>query len=188
MIIIEDSAIVDLFFERSESAIEELSEKYEPSIRRVSQNVLQNTSDAEECISDTYLAVWNKIPPQRPDCLGAFVLRIARNIAIKRYRMNTAHKRNSYFDAALDELEACIPSAHSVEETVEANELARAINAFLRKLHRDERIMFTSKYWYSYTNNEIAKMMSMKDKHVAVCLFRTREKLRRFLSEQGVSV
>ena len=188
MIIIEDSAIIDLFFERSESAIEELSEKYEPSIRRVSQNVLRNTSDAEECVSDTYFAVWNKIPPQRPDCLGGFVLRIARNIAIKRYRMNTAQKRNTYFDAALDELETCIPSTNLVEEAVEANDLARAINAFLGTLSRDDRIMFTSKYWYCYTNGEIAKMMSMKDNHVAVCLFRTREKLKRFLSEQGVAV
>lgn len=188
MISLEDTKIIELFFERSEQAISELSAKYETPIRKVSQNILQSKRDTEECINDTYLAVWNKIPPQRPDCLASYVLRVARNIAVGRYRKNNAQRRNALYDVALDELESCIPSAASVEYAYEAKELAGEINDFLRTLGYEDRLMFTYRYWFSDSVEDIAKMLDTRANRVAVRLFRTREKLRRHLMEKGVAV
>ncbi len=185
---LEDTKIVELFFARSEQAISELSAKYEAAIRKVSQNILQSKRDTEECVNDTYLAVWNKIPPQRPDCLASYVLRIARNIAVGRYRKNNARRRSTLYDVALDELESCIPSAVSVEYAYEAKELAGEINDFLRTLGQEDRLMFVYRYWFSDSVEDIAKIMGTRANRVSVRLFRTREKLRRYLKEKGVAV
>ena len=110
----EDSAIIDLFFERSEQAVAELEQKYGSAVRKTAGNLLRDRQDAEECANDTYLRVWNSIPPQRPDFLGSFVCRITRNLAVSMLRAKTAAKRNRELDLVLDELEACIPSPSTV--------------------------------------------------------------------------
>ena len=104
----QDSKIIDLFFERSEQAITELSIKYEKLCKQISINILGNEEDALECINDSYLGVWNTIPPTKPDNLKYYLCRIVRNNALKKYHSNTAIKRNSYYDVALQELEECI--------------------------------------------------------------------------------
>ena len=109
---LEDREIIDLFFERSERAIRELDSKYGKAVKAIAGNVLRDRQDAEECVNDAYLGVWSSIPPQRPDSLGSYVCRIARNQAISRLRSNTAAKRNDGFDLVLDELEECIPRGH----------------------------------------------------------------------------
>ena len=106
---IDDRKIIALFFERNEQAIKELSEKYGAVFTKVAYNILNNRQDAEECINEAYLAAWNTIPPHNPNPLLSYVCRIVRNLAIKKYRANTAAKRNSIYDAALDELENCFP-------------------------------------------------------------------------------
>ncbi|NLE14203.1 MAG: hypothetical protein GX628_11070 [Clostridiales bacterium] len=110
----DDSKIIELFFERSEQAIIELSKKYGSICDRVAYNILNNRSDAEECVNDAYLAVWNAIPPQRPDPLLSYVCRIVRNLALKKYHANTALKRNSMYDVCLDEIVDCFSSSVSV--------------------------------------------------------------------------
>ena len=119
---LDDSKIIELFFERSEQAIIELSKKYGTICTKVACNILNNKQDAEECVNDAYLGVWNTIPPQRPDSFIGYVCRIVRNLAIKRYHFNTAVKRNSIYDVALDELEECISGKLSVEEQLEGKE------------------------------------------------------------------
>ena len=114
----DDSKIIALFFERSEQAITELSNKYGKLCMYVANNILGNQQDAEECVNDAYLGAWNTIPPQKPNPLQAYICRIARNIAITKYHTNTAVKRNSHYDIALEELEYCLFSEKTPESTL----------------------------------------------------------------------
>ena len=127
-----DTEIIDLFFERSEQAIDELAKKHGSAVARVERNILGNEQDTEECVNDTYLGTWNAIPPHKPSPLRTFVCKIARNLATMKYHSNTAEKRNSQYDLALDELEECLSDNGSVEEVYEAKELREAINGFIR--------------------------------------------------------
>ena len=127
----EDSKIIELFFARSEQAIIELSKKYEMICKKIAKNILNNMLDAEECVNDAYLGMWNTIPPQNPNPLLAYVSRIVRNIAIAKYHSNTAIKRNSFYDIALDELESCLASSSSVEDELTAKELTIILRKYL---------------------------------------------------------
>ena len=184
----DDSKIIELFYERSEQAIVELSKKYGATCHKIAVNILKNDLDAQECVNDTYLGAWNTIPPQKPNPLSAYICRIVRNIAIKRYHQNTAMKRNSYYDVALDELENCLPSKDTVEEEVSADELAKMIDEFLDGLDKTNRVMFVRRYWFSDSVSEIAALFKMNSHTVTVRLSRTREKLRRYLMERGVTI
>lgn len=135
---LKDHEIIDLFFERSEQAITELINKYGRSIQNVAWNILNDPQDVEECSNDTYLQVWNLIPPTRPNSLGTYACRIARNICLKRYHTNTAQKRNSYYDVALQELEETVPALSTVETDMDARELSRCLNRFLSQLRQEE--------------------------------------------------
>ena len=184
----DDSKIIDLYWQRDEKAIEETDSKYGVYCRAVSMNILGVHEDAEECVNDTYLAVWNAIPPQKPDPLRTFVCKIARNLAAAKYHANTAKKRNSRYDAALDELEGCLAAGGSVEEAYDAKELSEAINAFLSSLSYTDRFLFVRRYWYSDSMQDIAAMIGSTANSVAVRLYRLREKLRHYLIREGLLV
>ncbi|MBQ9804962.1 MAG: RNA polymerase sigma factor [Clostridia bacterium] len=182
----EDERIIELFFERSEQAIRELDAKYGKLLQSVSYAVLNNHSDAEECVNDAYLAAWNAIPPAKPESLLGFVCKIVRNVSRKRYERNTAKKRNSRYDVALEELEECLYSGITVEAEIEAEELTRAIEAFLDSLSKENRIIFLRRYWFSDSYAEIAKRVGISEKNVSVRLTRLRKDLRAHLSEREV--
>ena len=184
----DDSKIIELFFERSEQAIVELSKKYGNTCYKIAVNILKNDSDAEECVNDTYLGVWNTIPPQKPKPLLTYICRIARNISIKRYHQNTAKKRNSYYDVALDELEACLPSSIMVQDEASAKELTSLIDDFLGGLDKTNRIMFVRRYWFSDSISDIATRFNLSKHAVTVRLSRTRERLRQYLIKKGVTI
>lgn len=118
----DDIKIIDLFFARSELAIEALDSKYGTTCHNLSRSILKDQQDAEECVNDAYLGVWNAIPPHRPNPLSVFVCKIVRNISIMRYRANTALKRNSNYDLTMEELENCLSSSVSVEDSLEEKE------------------------------------------------------------------
>lgn len=181
----KDQEIVRLFLERSEQAIPELIRKYEPAARRISSNLLGNPQDVEECVNDTWLQVWRSIPPQQPVHLGAYVCRLARNVSLNRFHVNTAQKRNSSYDAALDELEGSIPSLALVETEVEARELAACVSRFLRTLPAEDRRLFLRRYWAAEPISALAKDARCTPHAVSVRLFRIREKLRKFLVKEG---
>ena len=183
-----DTEIINLFFERSEQAIEELAKKHGNAVARVARNILGNTQDAEECVNDTYLGTWNAIPPHKPSPLRTFVCKIARNLATKKYHSNTADKRNSQYDLALDELEEYLSDSDSVEKAYEAQELKEAINGFLATLSYSDRFIFMRRYWYSDPVQDIAKMAHSTNNSVTVRLFRIREKLRLYLEKEGLLV
>lgn len=181
----EDSKIIELFNERSEQAITELSKKYGSICIKVANNILNNQADAEECINDTYLGVWNTIPPQKPNPLLSYVCRIVRNLAVKKYHSNTAKKRNSFYDVALDELENCFSSAETTEDEFSAKELTEIINDFLETLDKDNRVMFVRRYWFSDSVGDIAKLFNTSSHNVSVRLSRVREKLKKHLIKEG---
>ncbi len=185
MTYLNDHEIIRLFFERSEHAVACLIVKYETAIRKVASCILKDPQDVEECVNDTYLQIWNTVPPQQPKSLGAFSCRVARNIALNKYHFNSARKRNSYYDAALDELSGSIPSLTTVESEYDAKELAESINRFLRGLPPEERYLFMHRYWLGAAVSEIAKSLNVTAHAVSVRLFRIRKKLNKHLKKEG---
>ena len=183
---LEDRAIIALFLERSEQAIAELERKYGAAVRKTASNILSSRQDVEECANDTWLGVWNSIPPQNPDSLVAYVCKIARNLALWRYHSNTAQKRNSRYDLVLDEMAECIPAAFDVETDYEEKELSAAIVRFLDTLSYEDRFCFVRRYWYGDALSEIAAMTGFSSHRISVRLFRVREKLRRTLKKEGL--
>lgn len=182
----DDKAIIDLFFDRSEQAIQELDTKYGKACHKVSYNILNNQQDAEECVNDAYLGTWNAIPPQRPNPLFTFLCRIVRNLSIMRYHTNTATKRNSAYDIALEELENCLASGITVEDEVEGKLLVHTIEDFLDTLSQDNRVIFMRRYWFSDSYAEIAQQVGISEKTVSVRLTRIRSQLREYLTKKGV--
>lgn len=183
---LEDSQIISLFYERSEQAIAELDRKYGAAVKKTVANILSSRQDVEECANDTYLGVWNSIPPQNPNPLISYVCKIARNLATWKYHSNTAQKRNGQYDLVLDELEECIPATNNVESDYEAKELSAAISRFLNSLSYDDRFCFLRRYWYADSVSDIATITHGNSHRISVRLFRTREKLYRYLREEGL--
>ena len=188
IMIVDDSKIIELFFERSEQAIIELSNKYGLVCNRIAYNILNNRLDAEECVNDAFLGVWNKIPPERPEQLFSYLCRIVRNQALKKYHENTAVKRNSIYDVSLDEILEFIPSGVSVESQVEANRIAELINRFLQTQDPKNRIIFVRRYWFCDSIDEIADLLKTNRNYVSVRLHRIRKALKEYLKKEEVEV
>ena len=170
----EDLQIIRLLFQRSETAIPVLQQKFGGLCRSVISHILPDHRDVEECVSDTYLRVWNSIPPQRPARLDSYLARIARNVALDRYDYNMACMRNAGLALAYEELEACLPSRNN--ET-DAMVFRSFINRFLRDLPKEARVMFIRRYWYGESIAEIALACGCGEEKVKSSLFRTRNKL-----------
>ena len=183
---LEDSKIIELFFDRSEEAITELSEKYGKVCKSVAENILNNQRDSEECVNDAFLAVWNTIPPQKPEHLLSYVCRIVRNLAIKKYHANTAQKRNSIYDVALDEIKECFPSLVSVEDEIESGEFSKVIDRFLESMDKQNKILFVRRYYYSDSIEELAELFRTSKHNISVRLSRMRKKLKKYLIKEGV--
>ena len=183
---LKDHEIIALFFERSERAITELINKYGAAIKNVASNILKDAQDAEEAANDTYLTVWNRIPPTKPKYLGAYSCRIARNLSLKRFYANTAEKRNSYYDVALDELEETIPALSTVESAYDAKELTGYLNRFLKNLSKEDRYLFMRRYWYGDKISDIAENLNVTPHKASVRLFRLRQKLLILLKKEGM--
>ena len=183
---LKDHEIIALFFERSEQAITELICKYGAAMKKVSSNILHNRQDIEECMSDTYLHIWNRIPPAKPQNLGAYACKVVRNVCLTRYHANTAQKRNSHYDVALEELEGTIPALSTVETEYDAKELTGYLNLFLEGLSREDRYLFLRRYWYGDGISEIAQNLHMTPHSASVRLFRLRQRLQKYLQKEGL--
>ena len=181
-----DERIIELFFERSEQAIKELDDKYGKVFHALSYNILNNQQEVEECVNDAYLGTWNAIPPSNPNPLCAFVCKIVRNISLKRYEQNTAAKRNSHYDVAMEELEDCLASTTTIEQEIAERELTEIIESFLDSLSKENRVIFLRRYWFSDTYADIARQVGLTEKNVSVRLTRIRKELREYLVEREV--
>lgn len=182
----EDNNIIDLFFDRSEQAIRELDKKYGKVCHSLSYNILNSRQDAEECVNDAYLGTWNAIPPARPNPLLAFLCKIVRNLSLMRYHTNKAIKRGGSYTVALEELEDCLASPNTVEDTIEEQELVRLIEDFLDDLSPENRILLMRRYWFADSYREIAIRAGISEKSVSVRLTRIRKQLRNYLTEREV--
>ena len=181
----EDDKIVQLYWDRDETAITATSDKYGAYCLSISRNILGNNEDAQECVNDTYLKAWNTIPPNRPAMLSTFLGKITRNLSFDRYKANRRDKRGgSHTALVLDELNEIIADKRSEAEFDRA-ELISAINGFLSELPQDKRKMFVCRYWYAFDISEIAGRLGMTENNVSVTLNRLRKKLRKHLIERG---
>lgn len=184
----DDSEIIELFFSRSEQAVKEIENKYGKLCRKVAAGILNSIQDAEECVNDAYLGVWDSIPPQRPSSLPSYICKIVRNLSIKRYHSNAALKRNSFYDAALDELGECIASSVTVDSEYNLKVLGESIDRFLSTLDSDSRVIFVKRYWFAQSLSEIAESFRVSENNIAVRLSRTRAKLKKHLTKEGIFI
>ena len=185
----EDTRIVDLYWARSEKAIEETSAKYGNYCYSIAFNILANAEDADESVNDTYFKTWNSIPPTRPKILSAFLGKITRNLAFNRYRMENADKRGGGdIPLILDELSELVSGQDDVEGAIELSELKAAINAFLKGLSQDKRNIFIRRYWYGDTIAAIAADSHATESAVKMTLSRTRDELKTFLEKEGIAL
>jgi len=181
----EEERILDLFFARSEEALRELDARYGKICRHLARGILGSEQDAEECVSDAYLGMWNAIPPQRPERLLPFLCRIVRNLSLARYHANTAGKRKCEYAAALQEMEDCLASRETVETQLAAEETARYIEEFLAMQSAENRVLFMRRYWFSDSEQSISERLGIPPVTVRVKLHRIRKKLKKHLEEGG---
>ena len=179
----EDKRIVDLYWMRSESAISETDKKYGKYCRYIAERILESDEDAREVQNDTYLQVWNTVPPERPNSLRAYLGVICRNLSLNRYEASHAQKRGGEVSLALDELSECIADR---EEQNDVNErLCELLDNFLATLPKRTRRVFLRRYWYASSISEIAKDYGMSENNVTVMLHRTRKALADILQKEG---
>ncbi len=180
----DDKKIIALFNERSQDAITLLSEKYGKLCLNIAKNILKNVSDSEECVNDSYFALWNNIPPESPENLKTYLLKVVRNQAIKKYHSNTAIKRNSFYDSSLEELENVLYSESNPEKELQLKELTDAINTFLASLDSENRIIFVRRYYFGESVKNIASMTGKTPHFISVRLSRIREGLKEYLRKE----
>lgn len=182
----DDNQIVDLYWQRNETAISETASKYGKYLHSISYQILSNSEDAQECVNDTYRAAWRSIPPHRPSILSTFLGKITRRISIDLWRKYRAEKRGSGEIAlALDELSECVSGNGSVENEIAYRELKSMINAFVVTLPATERQVFLCRYWYLDSINSIARQFGFSENKITSMLYRTRGKLRTLLEKEG---
>ncbi len=180
-----DDEIIALYFARSENAISETALKYGKLCSKVIWGILYDSRDSEECLNDTWMALWNAIPPQKPHPFKAYVCRIAKNLALKKQAYNHAGKRYSELETSLDELSDCASQGHNVEQEVEQKSIESAINQFLAKLPKEKRILFMRRYWFLHSVREIAEDLHITERTASMRLARIRRQLKHFLEQEG---
>lgn len=183
----EDKEIVDMFLDRSESAIEAAFRKYGGLCYTVSNNILNSAEDTKECVNDTMLRAWNTIPPQKPKSLSAYLATIARNLALDRYRFYHRKKRDC-FSEILEEAEEVFISESLVENEVDKKELINAVNKFLGKLSDKKRRIFLGRYWFCESVGDLAKKYGSNENVISVNLSRTRRELKDYLKKEGFDI
>lgn len=183
----EDGKIIELYYRRDQAAIGETDKKYGPRCRSIAYNILSNYEDMEESVNDTYLAAWNRIPPEYPASLAAWLISVARRISLSRLRMRYADRRGSgEYALCFEELEECISARGNPQGDVEARELAEGINRALDKLSKSDRSIFVCRYWLIEPIADIAAAMGYSQSKVKSSLHRSREKIRKQLRREGL--
>ena len=182
----EDSKIIELYFARSEDAIRQTQKKYGRYCFAIANNILCDESDSQECVNDTYLKVWDTIPPNKPERFSVYIGKLTRNLSISKLRKSNALKRSTKTDVVWDEIEDLIPDP--VADLADRVILKEAINRFLRELSKKDRLIFVKRYWYMSPSKDIAKDLGVSDSYVRLKLFRLRNEFKEFLSREGIDV
>lgn len=187
--LMDDSKIVQLYWDRNEQALTATSDKYGNYCISIAKNILGNKEDAEECVNDTYMRAWNFLPPHRPNILSTYLGKITRNLSFNLYKRNTADKRGGgEVPVVLDEIVDLVSDTDDVEKEIDRRELVKAIDDFLGKLPADKRSIFICRYWYFDSISNIASRFGMTNNYVSVLLNRLRLKLHNYLLERGFEI
>lgn len=182
----EDSKIVELYWKRDDNAISESDKKYGAYCFAISNNILHNSEDSEECVSDTWFNAWNAIPPKKPERLKMFFAKITRNLSFNRYTAAAAKKRGgSEMELVLDELAECLADDKNVESEFRHRLLERSINRFVKDLPEREQNIFLRRYFFAENTSMIAKNYKLSANNVMVILSRVRKKLKLYLAKEG---
>ena len=182
----KDAEIVELYWQRDENAIRQTAEKYEAYLSKIAYNIVSDAEDSRECVNDTYLAAWNSMPEQRPNVLSTYLGKLARQISIDRLRRKTSRKRSaSEYALSLSELEDCFADRSTPETALDARLLDAAINAFVRALPEDARRVFIGRYYFFDPVKTVASYCGISEANVKTTLYRTRQKLKKYLVEAG---
>ncbi len=183
-----DEEIVEMYFARDERAVSETDRAHGKACRSAALNIVGLKEDAEECVSDTYLRVWNSVPPERPSRLRAYLLKICRRLALGRYtQKNAARRGGGEIPAVLDELEQVV-SAGNTEADFDFGELVRAVDGFVLGLPEKEAALFVRRYFYCERLKDIAALCGIRENNAAVSLHRIRDRLKEHLTKNGFSV
>ena len=182
-----DLEIIELYFKRDEKAIEETDAKYGKLCHRIAYNILNNDEDSEECVNDTYIGVWNAIPPTRPNNFMAFVCRITRNLSLKHLEKMARQKRSAGTIVSLDELAEVLPD-DTIADGFSDEDIAKAISDFLRSENEDARNVFMRKYYFFDSISDISRRFGFTESKVKSMLFHTRNKLKEYLIKEGVEI
>lgn len=185
----DDEQIVDLYWERSETAVSETEHKYGKYCRYIAFNILRSEEDSEECVNDTYLRAWNSMPPHRPSVLKTFLGRITRNLSLDRYELRKADKRNhGQMPLVFEELQECLSASDNTENIIEEIAITDILNRFLSSLSFEQRKVFMRRYWYLSPIKEIAAEYGMSESKVKMSLFRSRNELKTMFEKEGVFI
>ena len=186
---LSDDTIIEMYWERNETAIKETDKKYGKYLYTISYNVLHDRLDCEECINDTYLSTWNRIPPTRPNMFQRFLSKITRDISVDKYRKtHTLRRIPSELVVSLDELDDCISCMIPESETETVEKIGAVLNSYLHGITERDRFIFVCRYYYSDTVQYIAKMVGVSDKTVYRELVRIRNGLREALLKEGIEI
>ena len=183
----EDSKIIDLYWARDEAAISQTDAAYGRKLQALSNRILNNREDAQECVNDTYMSTWNAIPPQRPNHFYGFLASICRHLCFHKVDWRLAAKRNAEIVSLTEEMELCIPDNRRNLE-LEDREISRVMDAFLEGLPKETRLIFLRRYWHADSIAEIAARYGITESKVKMQLSRTRTKLRNSLEQEGIQL
>ena len=183
----QDSEMLELYWQRDETAIAATKSAYGGRLRRLAHGILKNDADAEECENDTYLKAWENIPPGRPDHFYAYLAKICRNIALHRYDWASAAKRNADVVALTAELEQCIPGGLASRD-VSDEDIGALLGTFLKGLPEEHRTVFVRRYFLGESISEVARFFALSESKTKSILFRVRNKLRIYLENEGIEL
>ncbi len=183
----QDERIVELYLKRDSDAIRVTKELYGEALKGIVYRILDDHGIAEECENDTYLALWESIPPHEPkDHFFAFAARIARNLALDRYRSEHRQKRQATMVELTKEMEECLPGGEDASRYLEQRELAAAMNVFLKNLPEEQRMLFLRRYWYADPVKDLSRRFGWSESKIKSILHRIRKKLKMYLEQEGL--
>ena len=182
----EDSAIVQLYWNRNETAISQTEQKYGTYLMKIAYNILEDREDSQESVNDTYLAAWNSIPPHKPGVLSTYLGKLTRRISIDLFRRKNSQKRGGgEYALALEELKDCVRGGTDPEQETQAKMLAQAIADFLENQSAQTRQVFVGRYYYMDPVKEIARYCRISESKTKILLYRARQALREHLEKEG---
>lgn len=184
-----DEQIIEMYWLREERAIDETDKKYGQLLYRIAYNILHDRLDCEECQNDTYLDVWNAIPPTKPTVFSSFIIQIIRRIAIDRYKSKTSQKRiPSELTISIDDLRETLYSDESDEFEMLTQDIGRNINNYVRGLPKRQKYIFIDRFYFGESVKSIAQTLSISVPTVYREIDKIKDGLRLFLERNEIHI